>query len=79
LDCRIQNPIDKGGIFQCESLITNEAEQYFLFDLNGRIVDTQNIENQSFIQIKDNLSFGSYILVISNTKGIIHREKLIVR
>jgi len=79
LDCRIQNPIDKGGIFQCESLITNEAKQYFLFDLNGRIVDTQNIENQSFIQIKDNLSFGSYILVISNAKGIIHREKLIVR
>lgn len=77
--CSLPNPYRLGTSVECANLPEGEKKALNLFDLSGKLVHTENLDNQNFINIAGPLNEGMYVLVIRGEKGVLLAQKLMVR
>ncbi len=76
--CEMPNPIAPGQSFYCPHLPKGQTFFLGISDLNGQLVQMENIENQGFISISNSLPSGMYVATLFNEQGVFSTQKLII-
>ncbi len=76
--CQFPNPMRPGDAIHCPSLPSGETFRLALFDLQGKMVFSKNVDNQSFTNIAADLPTGVYALTLSGKQGILLSQKIII-
>lgn len=76
--CQVPNPLWPGIALHCENLPTGQTLRLSIFDLTGRLVHAENIENQHFIKINKSLPHGMFVLTITGENGLFFTQKIVI-
>ena len=77
-DCKIANPFQSGNSFSCSDWGIKDKGVIEIYDLSGRMIAAQTIDNQNDIKIKSNLNAGFYTFILRDARGTVWRKKVIV-
>ncbi len=75
---QLPNPYRIGQPIDCSAMVAAGAKRLEVFDFSGKMICSQNIENQSVIEINGDLPMGMYVAKISGDKGSFFTQKLLI-
>jgi hypothetical protein len=75
LDCQYPNPFPNGSTFSCKDLAENAT--IYIYNTQGQILQSHSMKSYQQ-DLTLNLPTGLYLVIITNSKGIIGQEKLVV-
>lgn len=77
-DCKIANPMQAGSFFSCADWNIKGKGSVNVYDLSGRLIASQIVDNQNNIDIEARLNTGFYTFVLQDARGIVWRKKIVV-
>ena len=75
--CKIPNPYKPGTVVFCENLPAGKASQLAIYDMTGKLVCLEKLENQQ-INISKPLPAGMYILSLRGETGVFFTQKILI-
>ncbi|MCF8245964.1 MAG: T9SS type A sorting domain-containing protein [Saprospiraceae bacterium] len=76
--CQLPNPYRLGQPIDCAEMLSTGAKRLEIFDFSGKMISSQNIENQSVIAINGDFPTGMYVAKISGERGKFFTQKLLI-
>lgn len=77
-DCKIANPLQNGSSFSCSDWDIDGKGFIAIYDLSGRMINSQEVNNQNDIEVKSGLNSGFYTFVLRDARGMVWRKKVVV-
>lgn len=77
-DCKIANPLAAGSSFSCSDWDIEGKGSMEIYDLSGRMLSSQIVNNQANIEVKSGLNTGFYTFVLRDARGMVWRKKVVV-
>jgi len=78
-DCKIANPFQSGHSFSCSDWEIDGKGTIEIYDLSGRMITAQTVDNQNDIEIKSQLNTGFYTFTLRDARGMVWRKKVVVK
>ncbi len=78
MPCAWPNPYQMGTPVQCPHYDQGYAKQLAVYDFSGKLLHSQNIENQAIITMNADLPTGIYVVKISGEAGYFATQKLMI-
>ncbi len=75
---RLPNPYRIGQSVDCAEMLSTGAKRLAIFDFSGKLISSQNIENQLVIEVNGDLPMGIYVAKISGERGNFFTQKILI-
>jgi hypothetical protein len=78
LFCSIPNPLAPGQPLFCPNLPAGQGFSLGIYDLQGRLVQFERLDNQQAVHINSSLPGGMYVATLYNGQGVFSTQKLLI-